>query len=48
MKKQIGNLALKAISKVALQSAKTSANSACMFFAYQPKEPQQIKKLRKF
>lgn len=45
---KIEKMALKAISKAALQSAKTSANSTCLFFAYQPKEPQQIKKLRKF
>lgn len=36
------------VSKVALNNAKKTANSACCFFGYQAKLPQSVKKLRKF
>jgi len=48
MKKQINQLVLKAISKAAFKTAKTSANTSCAFVAYQPKVPQSVKSLRKF
>lgn len=48
MNKKICESVLKAISKTALHSAKSAANSTCFFVAYQPKEPQSVKKLRKF
>ncbi len=38
----------KAIAKVAKMSASVEANTACPCWNYQPKEPQDVKKLRKF
>ncbi len=40
--------ALSLISKVAFIEASKSANTSCICFAYQPKLPNAIKKLRKF
>lgn len=43
---------MKKISKAAAAAAylvaKASANSSCIFAAYQPKLPEQAKKLRRF
>lgn len=39
---------LKAIVAMAKKSASIDANTACAFLNYQPKEPQEVKKLRKF
>ena len=38
----------KVIVGIAKRSANAEANSACCFLGYQPKEPNTIKKLRKF
>ncbi|MBD5465020.1 MAG: cyclic lactone autoinducer peptide [Lachnospiraceae bacterium] len=46
-----GNVARKmekAIAKMAKMSASVEANTACPCWNYQPKEPQNVKKLRKF
>ena len=48
MKKQINQLVLKAISKAAFETAKSSANTSCCFVVYQPKVPEAVKTLRKF
>lgn len=37
-----------AIAKMAKISADVEANTACPCWNYQPKEPQDVKKLRKF
>lgn len=39
---------VKAVAKLALKAAKTSANTTCACFAYQQKLPVSAKKLRKF
>ena len=38
----------KAIANMAKKSASMEANTACPCMNFQPKEPQNIKKLRKF
>lgn len=38
----------KVIVKIVRASATVDANSACVLFAYQPNEPDAVKKLRKF
>lgn len=38
----------KAIANLAKKSASMEANTACPFMNFQPKEPQAVKKLRKF
>jgi len=38
----------KMVAAIALSAAKGSANSTCMFVAYQPKLPESAKKLRRF
>lgn len=48
MKKQMEQKVLNVVSKVAMGTAKKTANSACMFFGYQPELPQSVSKLRKF
>lgn len=40
--------AKKAVADMAKKSAKMEANTACPCMNYQPKEPQTVKKLRKF
>lgn len=42
------NLVASVIAKSAKSSAVKSANSVCGLYFYQPKEPQNVKKLRKF
>ena len=44
MKKFIGAI----IATAAKSEAIKNANSACTYFFYQPKEPKDLKKLRKF
>lgn len=39
---------LKVASKVVLKTVQREANSACFFLGYQPKAPENLKKLRKF
>lgn len=48
MKIQLEKKVLSAVSKIALDSAKKTANSACVFFCYQAKLPESVKNLRKF
>lgn len=48
MKHQLKKLTLEIASKIILGSAKTEANSSCFFIGYQPKLPENAKKLRKF
>ena len=38
----------KAIANMAIKSARMEANTACPCMNFQPKEPQAVKKLRKF
>ena len=44
MKKEV----LKSASKLLFMTAEKEENSACLLFAYQPKAPKELKKLRKF
>lgn len=48
MKKKIVFQTCKLITVLAKKVAEQEANSACAFFSYQEKEPDQVKKLRKF
>lgn len=43
-KKGVGRV----IAKIAKKSASVEANTACTLWGYQPKEPKQVKALRKF
>ena len=47
-KKQIVSVLEKLVIKVAKSSAEIEANTACLWFGFQPKEPESLKKLRKF
>ena len=44
IKKQLEKMVVKA----AYNAAEKNANSMCGFFFYQPKQPDAVKKLRKF
>lgn len=44
MKNKIKRNVLKLVAKAAYNTAEKEANSACMFFSYQPKVPKQLKK----
>jgi cyclic lactone autoinducer peptide len=48
MKNEMENKVLAVVSKVAMKTAKKTANSACVFLGYQPKLPQSVNKLKKF
>lgn len=48
MKTEIARNIKKTIAKIARTSAKVEANTACPLWHYQPKEPDELKKLRKF
>lgn len=39
---------MKIVGKVLFNEAKKAANTTCPSFNYQPKEPKEVKKLRKF
>jgi cyclic lactone autoinducer peptide len=39
---------MKLVSRIAIKEACKSANTSCITFAYQPKLPDAVKKLRKF
>ncbi len=39
---------LHAVSKLAMGTAKKTADSVCVFLGYQPKIPPSVNKLRKF
>lgn len=45
---KIKNFIKKAIADMAKKSAGMEANTACPCMNFQPKEPQAVKKLRKF
>lgn len=46
--KKIKNQLEKMVVKAAYNAAEKNANSVCGFFFYQPKQPDAVKKLRKF
>ena len=48
MKSELKKVTLKIASKAILNSTKTEVNSSCFFIGYQPKLPDNAKKLRKF
>ena len=48
MKRKLWLKAEKAMAKAARKAAEIEANSACMYFGYQDKMPDKLKKLRKF
>lgn len=48
MKKRVLERAKKAVVKLAKRTASMEANTACVYFNYQPKETESIKRLRKF
>ncbi|WFR59866.1 cyclic lactone autoinducer peptide [Anaerocolumna sp. AGMB13025] len=48
MKNEMENKVLTVVSKLAMGTAKKTANSACVFLGYQPKLPQSVNKLKKF
>jgi len=45
---QMEKKVLTMVSRVAMGTAKKTANTACMFFGYQPKQPKSVNSLRKF
>lgn len=48
-KEKVGNRAWKkVVADVAKKAASIEANSTCVIWGYQPKEPKELKKLRKF
>ncbi len=47
-KKKIRERFGKTIVEMAKKSARLEANTACAFLGYQSKEPESVKKLRKF
>ena len=48
MKKKLLSKVEKIIAKSARKASDVEANSACIYFGYQKKEPDKLKKLRKF
>lgn len=48
VQKRIKNVMKKTIVSMAKKSASLEANTACPAIGFQPKEPQEVKKLRKF
>ncbi len=48
MKNEMEKKVLTVVSKLAMNNARKTANSACVFFGYQPKLPKGSEKLRKF
>ncbi len=48
MKNEMEKKVLNVVSKLAMGTAKKTANSACVFLGYQPKLPQSVNKLKKF
>jgi AgrD protein len=47
MKKEMEKKVLTVVSKLAMNSAKKAANSACVFLGYQPRLPQSVNNLKK-
>ncbi len=48
MKNKIKEFARKFVKSEANKAAVKNANSACGWWLYQPKQPESVKKLRKF
>lgn len=48
MKNVMEKKVLTVVSKLAMGSAKKTANSACVFLGYQPKMPKSVNSLKKF
>ncbi len=48
MKNEMEKKVLTVVSKLAMGSARKTANSACVFLGYQPKLPQSVNKLKRF
>lgn len=46
--KKITKKIKKSIANMAMKAAGVEANTACPILNFQPKEPQDVKKLRKF
>ncbi len=46
--KRIAQLLRKLLINVSVSAAEKSANRACEPYGYQPKEPESVKKMRKF
>jgi len=46
--KKIRTIVKKALVELARKNATLEANTSCPLIGYQPKEPQAVKKLRKF
>lgn len=44
----VKNTLLKLMASAAVKTAEKSANTACQWWNYQPKEPETLKKIRKF
>jgi cyclic lactone autoinducer peptide len=44
----IRKAAAKAVGTIAAKAAQKNANELCAWWAYQPKVPEAVKKLRKF
>lgn len=47
MRRETKERTLKVLAKMAIMSATKEANSACFLFGYQPKMPDELKKMRK-
>ena len=47
MKNEMEKKVLTVVSKLAMGSARKTANSACVFLGYQPKLPQSANKLKR-
>lgn len=47
MKNEMEKKVLTVVSKLAMGSARKTANSACVFLGYQPKLPQSVDKLKR-
>ena len=47
-KKSLVSRVCKAVAALSVKAATKEANAACSFWSYQSKEPDAVKKLRKF
>lgn len=47
-KDKIKEIVCKVVKSKAYKAAEKNANSACGWWLYQPKQPESVKKLRKF
>lgn len=48
MKKDVKNKTLSGVASVAKKTSSFFANTLCAWWAYQPKMPKSVKKMRKF